>query len=354
MEFRQVKPPDLKETSLNKLAAYIVAQFRVCKHRSSICPYRYEEVDELQLDLDEDMDDHDWSPSGLACRTRTKLSEYRAACKTLFDILHRDDLLRNPYLTWPNKDLITSLNQRAIALPRHRVKSSYALALKQADETRVFELMDLPQEIRSMVYESALLLGTEPDHSCNPNVEPAAKPALLQTCRQVRQEGTAIFFRINRFLLHSHLFRPNDLYPRTESWLRDYLSADHLSNLSYVTLASQCCRNCPSYHINIDLCCRDPLKWTIRKRQSSSHLLSCEDQPDPPAITFLQERRGVVVAKSPQSAQKVVKNIATAKEALGKLWKTCGQGGKMRPSNAGLLELMTDVHKVNMNFMVDS
>ncbi|KAG9725028.1 Diaminopimelate epimerase-like protein, partial [Aureobasidium melanogenum] len=123
---QQFKPPDLKEKRLKSLVSYAVAGLRECKHRPSICSCYYEHIEALNLDDDEDFDDHDWTPSKTSRRARFELVKHQGICKELYKILHQDDLLRNPYLTWSNEILIASLKQRGIALPRARNKSAYA------------------------------------------------------------------------------------------------------------------------------------------------------------------------------------------------------------------------------------
>lgn len=351
-----VTPPDSKQKSLKKLFSYAVARVKECQRRRSICFCQYEELDFLSLDEHEDFDDHDFIPqnSGRASRrasrrARSKLEYYRDVCEELYQILHEDDLLHNPYLTWSNEVLIASLKQRGITLPRPRNKSAYALALQQADSIRVFAFMDLPLEVRLLVYEAALRIDGEDNHAGRLNFEPLLKPAILQTSRQLRQEGTAVFYHINRFVLH---FDQDDLLAsdrRTLSWMKSYVGTTDLQHLRHITLALTRCYAYRVAHIHIDLNCRDPLRWTAQMKELSWHGFSCSNSPQPQEeIVFMQERRNFV-AKPTQNAGLIAANLAAANRAINELWETCGEDGKMRLSLSGLLEFIKAMQEINIS-----
>ena len=57
------------------------------------------------------------------------------------------------------------------------------------------ELLSIPGEIRNMIYRMALLSNGR----VNISKYPLPEPALLRTCRQLRQETIAIFYLENRF-----------------------------------------------------------------------------------------------------------------------------------------------------------
>lgn len=346
---QQVKPPDLKEKSLNKLVSYAIAGLRTCKLRSSICPCQYKHIEALNLTSEEDYDDHDWTPSGTSRPARSELVKHQGVCKELYNILHQDDLICNPYLTWSNEVLVTSLKQRGIALPRSRNKSEYALALQRADTTRTFAFMDLPQEIRLMVYEAALKSSAEDDHANLPNLKPLTKPALLQTCRQIREEGTVVFYRINRFVLR---FQRDDLVAsdrRSLSWLKNYVGAAHLQHLRYIILAIPRCFGCVSSHIKIDLSCRDPMRWTVQCKPVPLHRFSCKNVRQPLEENILMQERGNVIAKSSQNSELVAANLSAAKKAIDDLWRACGESGQIRLSLSGLLEFIKAVQEIDMS-----
>ncbi|KAG9589343.1 hypothetical protein KCU77_g6726, partial [Aureobasidium melanogenum] len=204
--FQQVKRPNFKEKSLKILASEIVAQLKECKRRPSVCIYQYQHIDALNFG-DFNFNDDKW--------------------------LFLDPLVG--FRKWC-KNMIASLKQRGITIPRPRNKAAYALALQSADAIRTFTFMDLPQEIRLMVYEEALRFDEEPYTNKPSGLKPAIKPALLQTCRQIREEATPIFYRINRFVLRFGRGNSVTCY-RTLSWMRRYVGAADLENLRYITLS---------------------------------------------------------------------------------------------------------------------
>ena len=67
------------------------------------------------------------------------------------------------------------------------------IALEEADDRRNFHFMQLPKEVRFMVYEAALSVE---DVFV---VRGSSKPALLSVSKQAQQEASGIFFRVNRF-----------------------------------------------------------------------------------------------------------------------------------------------------------
>ncbi|KAH0000012.1 hypothetical protein KCU78_g15595, partial [Aureobasidium melanogenum] len=340
--FQQVKRPNFKEKSLKILASEIVAQLKECKRRPSVCFCRYQHIDALNFD-DFNFNDDKWLfLDPLVC--------FRKWCKVLYKVLHQDDMLRNPYLSWSNENLIASLKQRGITLPRPRNKAAYALALQGADAIRTFTFMDLPQEIRLMVYEEALRFDEEPYINKPSGLKPAIKPALLQICRQIREEATPIFYRINRFVLRFGRGDSVTSY-RTLSWMRRYVGAADLEKLRYITL-SRFHRHW-SYHIRIDLNCRDPLKWTLHSRYHSRHSCSCKNYHlQPQEVTFMQARlpgRHCALVNPFQNASLVATNLAAAHKAIDKLWEECGGNGRIRPSCAGLFDFIQAIKEINMN-----
>lgn len=259
-------------------------------------------------------------------------------------------MLRNPYLSWSNENLIASLKQRGITLPRPRNKAAYALALQSADAIRTFTFMNLPQEIRLMVYEETLRFDEEPYTNKPSGLKPAIKPALLQTCRQIREEATPIFYRINRFVLRFGRGNSVTSY-RTLSWMRRYVGAADLEKLRYISL-SRFHRHW-SYHIRIDLNCRDPLRWTLHSRHHSRHSCSCKNYHlQPQEVTFMQARlpgRHCALVNPFQNASLVATHLAAAHKAIDKLWEECGGNGRIRPSCAGLFDFIQAIKEINTN-----
>lgn len=210
--------------------------------------------------------------------------------------------------------------------------------------------MDLPCEVRLLVHEAALRIDSENDHTGRLDFEPLIKPALLQTCSQVRQEGTPIFYHINWVVPR---FNPDDLLAsdrRTLSWLKNYVGHADLQHLRYMTLATIRESAYCNTHVHIDLGCRDPPNWTAQMKELSWHDFSCSNSPQPQEeIVFMQERRNFV-AKPTQDASLVALNLAAAADrAIDELWEACGESGQIRPSLSGLLEFIKTVRQIDVD-----
>jgi hypothetical protein len=170
----------------------------------------------------------------------TQLRPNSRNLKKLRKLLRQDDCGTNPYLKWGRAELVTALTQRQIMVPRLKSMSRFVcrMALEEADRKRTFQLMDLPNELRIMVYKHALF-------SEKPIVvKDATEPALLLVSRQVHQEASPIFFQINKFELrvesHDNKFQDRmgltRLAGKELRWLRKIGSANvaKIRNLSFV------------------------------------------------------------------------------------------------------------------------
>lgn len=109
--------------------------------------------------------------------------------------MRADDCAMNNYLAWSRREIMNALIQRRILIPgiESMSRTHCRIALEEADDRRSFHLMQLPKEVRLMVYEAAL--SAEDDFV----VRGSSKPALLSVSKQVQQEASEIFFRVNRF-----------------------------------------------------------------------------------------------------------------------------------------------------------
>lgn len=208
--------------------------------------------------------------------------------------------------------------------------------------------MDLPIELRFMIYNMALQFDTEePSRPGDLVYSEMVKPALLQTCRQIRQEGSAIFYRINRFFLCYQKDEVLRFDPEYLQWMLDHVGTENLENLRYVTLVAFRPRHKKLFVIDIDLHCRDPRKWIVRKISKNKHICSCkffENGESHPILS--QSVREDSLSASPET---VNASIKTANEAIDKLWETCGDGGKLRLTVAALSDLALVAVKVVKN-----
>ncbi|KAK3648928.1 hypothetical protein LTR56_003788 [Elasticomyces elasticus] len=106
------------------------------------------------------------------------------------------------------------------------------------------EFLRLPAELRNIIYELALLRDkhytagrTASCHECR-NLEPVDNPALLATCRQIRDEALPMFYDTNSFNLWmgdwGSIFGENR-FPDTLVWLQS-LSAVTVASLTKLTM----------------------------------------------------------------------------------------------------------------------
>ncbi|TIA07151.1 hypothetical protein D6C80_09939 [Aureobasidium pullulans] len=319
-----VKPCKTDKSSLSELGSYIRARIKECESRRSICHCLYKDYDVQEI------------------------TRHKRACKKLYKLLRKDSLTRRSYLTWNNDDLKACLRQRGITIPRSYVKANYVKALVRNDKAHTFRFMDLPIELRFMTYNMALQFDTEdPSRPGDLVYSEMVKPALLQTCRQIRQEGSAIFYIINRFFLCYQKDEVLRFDPEYLQWMLDHVGTENLENLRYVTLVAFRPRHKKLFVIDIDLHCRDPRKWIVRKISKDKHICSCkffENGESHPILT--QSVREDSLSASPET---VNASIKTAYEAIDKLWETCGDGGKLRLTVAALSDLALVAVKVVKN-----
>ncbi|TIA08651.1 hypothetical protein D6C80_09082 [Aureobasidium pullulans] len=85
--------------------------------------------------------------------------------KQVHHLLYQDDCARNPYLQWSRQELMIALTQCKIQLPeqgegsRFKCRAALEKAIKASQSAKSL-LLDLPKEIRTMVYELALWQDT--------------------------------------------------------------------------------------------------------------------------------------------------------------------------------------------------
>ncbi|THX70128.1 hypothetical protein D6D05_08751 [Aureobasidium pullulans] len=73
-------------------------------------------------------------------------------------MLRADDCVMNNYLTWSRREIVNALVQCQILIPgiESMSRTHCRIALEEADDRRNFHFMQLPKEVRFMVYEAEL------------------------------------------------------------------------------------------------------------------------------------------------------------------------------------------------------
>ena len=83
-----------------------------------------------------------------------------------------------------------------------------------------FRLLDLPQEIRDLIYEFAVtsskpIVAFRLDEYQRPSYQEAIQPPLTRSNRQIRRESLPIFYDCNDIVLHTEGSKMHD----TQRWL---------------------------------------------------------------------------------------------------------------------------------------
>jgi hypothetical protein len=114
------------------------------------------------------------------------------------------------------------------------LKYYYLRILEQADKTARFEFLDLPPELRLMVYRKLLLFMT-PHEQIPSGRAGRVYPQILQTCKLIQEEANGILYDENTFVA--------DARSRTESTSTERLTMSRFTMLTAVifTTSSNSC-----------------------------------------------------------------------------------------------------------------
>lgn len=72
-------------------------------------------------------------------------------------------------------------------------KVDFIRALRQADADWTFRFLDLPGELRNMIYRGLLVIGAPSP----PSLFPQIYPQTLSTCKKINEEGSSILYGDN-------------------------------------------------------------------------------------------------------------------------------------------------------------
>ncbi|THY73067.1 hypothetical protein D6C86_10409 [Aureobasidium pullulans] len=295
--------------------------------------------------------------------TRSLLRPNAQSIRKLRRMMRADDCAMNIYLAWSRREIMNALIQRQILIPgiESMSRTHCRIALEEADDRRSFHLMQLPKEVRLMVYEAAL---SAEDVFV---VRGSSKPALLSVSKQVQQEASEIFFRVNRFefrIDHGYV-SPSCLGPRTQlcsvelQWLvnigpENVANIRHLSFAHYdswsTTITTQMDLSCLDASNCIQIrrkICKCPQACENRCRQSLTEKLN-----DALSDTEYRDEDGNQMKEDgirehgQYRAAKLRKTIADLRTSFGRFRELCGTGKKVKPSVEGikLLTLAAFLH----------
>jgi hypothetical protein len=267
--------------------------------------------------------------------------------KKLRKLLRQADCSTNPYLKWSRNELVTALVQRQVPTPWIQIMSRFAchMALEEADKHRTFQLMDLPDELRVMVYKRALL-------SEGPViVKDNTKPALLLVSHQVRQEASPVFFQINEFELRakyndkrfSDRLGPTRLAGKELRWLREIGSANvaRIRNLSFVEehVADIHPTHLDLSHLEASQCARVRRRDTMcgECNASTRTMIAAELESHLKEVTnpSSQWPRGLISWLQAR-VKRTKDNIENLQDAMDKFAALSGSGKYLRPTVQGI------------------
>lgn len=139
------------------------------------CPYKRKSIDELKH----------------LSKQRGILLPPLCTQEDLVRMFKQQDLHHQPYLKYTVKDLTMFVETRGIEslVPKPRLKRAFISVLTEADANWTFRFLDLPPELRTMIYEFAMVAEPASNH------HRSKPPALTRVSRLVRRESIPIFYK---------------------------------------------------------------------------------------------------------------------------------------------------------------
>lgn len=296
-------------------------------------------------------------------RDRADLAQTKTNCDMLERILLEDKCSpnENRYLTWTCDELRTALIQRGMDLPKNLEQSAMCEALQNEDKSprHPFRFMDLPLDVRVMIYERVFCGEPEskPFAASEPNC--SLRHALLAVSQSVQNEAAYIFCRNNRF---QFIFKtdPEDrgsakiLHPRNgDPQLTSTISPALMTHIRYVAFQVD------SAHIDMDLSDSDSTKWTWGRPYDGKTWHDRRRCPyseqETLAQTLTRAQEAVRQAEINNNAGIYKKTLALGNVEeglrLAAYWsqafvRICGKGSELRLNRTGLQHLSLAAERV--------
>ncbi|KAI5201288.1 hypothetical protein AUEXF2481DRAFT_3873 [Aureobasidium subglaciale EXF-2481] len=299
---------------------------------------------------------------------KTDLRPNPKSVRMLTRLLRQDDCTMNPHLTWSRHEVMAALKQRQLSITGLETKSRFAcrINLQAADERRTFRFMDLPKEVRMLIYEDAVL--KEVDWV----VQGSPKPALLSVSRQAQQEASAAFFRVNRFQLRicgqglsdmplslsDHIPPSLGLYKAELQWFT-VMGANNLAKVRHLSFISRFSLTRLGQKTELDLLCLKAATCPTIVGTACSCGKGCGFRTrlylgEEVASQYkqLENAKSIeYVFMSPEMTQDAIRQIESLKmrianlqEAMEEFGRLCGTHKRVKPSAEGLVLLARAVY----------
>ncbi|KAI5247535.1 hypothetical protein E4T43_02015 [Aureobasidium subglaciale] len=279
---------------------------------------------------------------------KTDLRPNSKSVRMLTRLLRQDDCTMNPYLTWSRHEVMAALKQRQLSITGLETKSRFArrINLQAADERRAFRFMDLPKEVRILIYEDAVL--KEVDWV----VQGSPKPALLS----LRICGQGLFDM--PLSLSDHTPSSLGLYKAELQWFT-VMGADNLAKVRHLSFISRFSLVSLGQKTELDLLCLKAATCPTVVGTACSCGKGCGFRTrlylgEEVASQYkqLENAKSIeYVFISPEMTQDAIRQIESLKmrianlqEAMEKFGRLCGTHKRVKPSAEGLVLLARAVY----------
>ncbi|KAI5206681.1 hypothetical protein E4T39_02280 [Aureobasidium subglaciale] len=296
----------------------------------------------------------------LSGSTITDLRPNSKNARMLKRLLRQDDCAMNPYLTWNCHEVMAALKQRQVFIAGLETMSSFKCrtALQEADEQRSFRFLDLPKEVRMLIYEDAVL--KEVDWV----VRGSSKPALLSVSRLIQQEASVAFFKVNRFQLHIYTQGLSGValrlldYPSPSSGLHraelqwfTVMGVDNLAKIRHLSFTSKpnimrvgqkteldlLCLQATTCRTSVGTACSCGKGCKFQTQRSlSDELASQYKQLEYAKTTEYAFISAEMTLDAMRQIARLKTRIANLQEAMERFGRLCGAHKRVKPSAEGL------------------
>jgi hypothetical protein len=241
------------------------------------------------------------------------LDEHLDSIEQLYEHLQclvRDHEEANHYRTWSPGNLKSLAKFRNLPLPTNLEDSELPKLLRQSDTQHTFRLMDLPLELRHMIY-SEVFYGNQVIDVTKIRSE---QTSLLRTSHQIRDEATPIFFNEPRFLFTMSMINSTNNFALVNwehhHWL-DLIGPGNIEMIRHLSFYSR--PDAWRHRLRIDLDDLSDFNWVI----TTSSLLACTGfEPKVRSLGQVREYFGDIFGKESDPSKRVIDAVDAIDESI--------------------------------------